>query len=278
MQTTIQDLGRIGWQEYGVPESGAMDKKSLRLANFLVSNPEDNPCIEITIIGPEIHFNQPAVIAVTGADLSAKVNGELIPLNEPVPLKEDDILTFGRCKSGCRAYLAVHGTWQVPPWLESRSTVPYAGAHAGLPPILNKGDQIQIHYDRLPDKEFEIQVLPVHRNRFRVIPGPEFDHFSPESQNALIQTEYHISGESNRMGYRLEEKLPGALPQNELISSGTVPGTIQVTKSGQIILLMADAQTTGGYPRLGVVVSEDLDSLGQKKPGDPIGFEYVLGQ
>lgn len=275
MLTTVQDLGRQGWQEYGVPPGGAMDKKSLRLANRLVGNSEDSPCLEITIIGPEIQFQGTGMISLAGADLSARMNGKPIPPNQPLIVSENDLLTFGKCKWGCRSYLGIHGEWMIPAWLGSRSEVPYAGSQEGLPPVLKRDDEIEIRYDRLPEREMKAEDCRDSRDRIRIVPGPEFSLFTGESKGALVSHPYTISRHSNRMGYRMEEKLIGEMPEREMISSGVVPGTIQVTSSGQIILMMADAQTTGGYHRIAAVVQPDLDILGQKKPGDKINFQLV---
>lgn len=272
LQTTVQDLGRTGWQEYGVPVSGAMDKKSFNLANYLVSNPEGSPCLEITLIGPEIHFDAEGLIALTGAHLSPKINGRAIKVNHPNKIYAGDILSFGKYKSGCRSYLAVHGEWMRERWLGSCSEVPYTIGVQGLPPPIEKNTSIEIRYTGLPEREVTANIRQEHHNSIRIIPGPEYDQFSTEAQQAFFTDSYEITNQSNRMGYRLKEKLKNGIPQKELISSGTVPGTIQVTQSGQIIVLMADAQTTGGYPRFGVVVNEDLDILAQKKPGDKIQF------
>lgn len=276
LQTTVQDLGRLGWQEYGVPVSGAMDKKSFNLANYLVSNPPGNPCLEITLLGPEIHFDADGLIAITGAHLSPKINGRTIKLNHPNKIYAGDILSFGKYTSGCRSYLSVHGEWMRERWLGSCSEVPYTNDVPGLPPPITKNTKIEIKYTGLPEREVTAYIHREQRSSIRIIPGPEYNQFSSQAQQAFFSGSYTISNQSNRMGYRLTEKLKNGIPQEELISSGTVPGTIQVTQSGQIIVLMADAQTTGGYPRFGVVVSEDLDILAQKKPGDKIEFSRHL--
>ncbi|MCB0685605.1 MAG: biotin-dependent carboxyltransferase family protein [Saprospiraceae bacterium] len=275
LQTTIQDLGRSGWQEFGVPVSGAMDRRSLRLANLLVGNAVNNPCLEITLLGPEILFDGNGLIAITGANLSPAINDHPIPLHLPIKIYAGDRLSFGKYINGCRSYLAVHGHWLSPRWLNSYSVVPYCDGFPSLPPYIKKNHHISIEYLRLPEKEITIEKQSIAESIIEVIPGPEFHEFSQESRSQFGNETFEITNQSNRMGYRLKEKLTGPLVTRSLISSGVVPGTIQVTHSGQMIILMADAQTTGGYPRIGVVRSADLDILGQKKPGDTIRFKLI---
>ncbi|MBK8503196.1 MAG: hypothetical protein IPL46_13845 [Saprospiraceae bacterium] len=146
LQTSIQDFGRSGWQEYGVPVSGAMDKKSHQLANLILGNPKNTPSLEITLIGPEITIQGHGQMVLTGADLSAKLNGKGIELSKIIDLHEGDKITFGVCQSGCRSYLAMRGEWQVPKWLGSYSPVPYTGVLKNLPLPISKNDEIKVLY------------------------------------------------------------------------------------------------------------------------------------
>ena len=273
LQTSIQDCGRSGWQEYGVPASGAMDKKSYQLANLILGNPITTPCLEITLIGPEILIEGCGQMALTGADISPKLNGKSIDLCKIIDLQEGDRITFGICRSGCRSYLAMRGEWQLPKWLGSCCPVPYAGALTNLPPPVSRNDEITIIYrSKAILREIECEQNVAKEKMVRIIPGPEYDLLPKAVKADFFGRSHIISSQSNRMGYRLEGKLKGYQALPELISSGVIPGTVQVTKSGQMVILMADAQTTGGYHRIAVVVQDDLDILAQCRPGEEIRF------
>lgn len=274
--TSVQDLGRSGWQQFGVPVSGAMDRVSLINANKLVGNPLDGPCLEITLLGPKIVICGHGLMALTGADLSAKLNDERINVGINFPVTDGDILSFGRCVSGCRAYLAVAGEWQVLKWLGSCSEVPYTKGVAGLPTAIEIGRIISVINRRhVPFTPTEIPGQLALQHQINVVPGPELSHFSERTVTDFMERNHIISSQSNRMGYRLDSTLKDFEKLSELISSGVVPGTIQITGSGQPIILMADAQTTGGYHRIANVIECDIPILAQMKPGDPIKFQWA---
>lgn len=278
LQTLIQDKGRIGYQSYGVPVSGAMDKKSADLANELVGNSLGTPVLEMALLGPTINISGDCQIAITGADLSPKVNNEPIPLYETINLKGGDMLKFGGAKNGCRAYLAIRGTWQIKKWLNSYSALPYSGDAATPESYIQKDTTLTIQTNpRIPKK-----IVPIARRphfpttlKVRVLPGPEFDHFSNYTIGYFFSKTYKLTQESNRMGYRLDTILTDFKPKKEVISTGIIPGTIQITSAGQPVILMMDAQTVGGYYRIANVISEDLDKLGQLKPGDKVAFSLI---
>lgn len=272
--TTIQDKGRYGFQAFGVPTSGALDRAAAELANQLVGNSAGSPVLEITLMGPKIQFRGDGEIAITGANLSTKLNGEACPSNQLVRIRDADLLQFGRTVAGCRAYLAVRGNWQVASWLSSRSAITQNGT--GLTPqsIIKKENVIRVETSsESAVSSASIQTtLPSSPMQICVLPGPEFGRFSRFSIGEFFSRLYRISPDSNRMGYRLQERLTSFSPREELISSGIIPGTIQITSSGQPIILLADAQTTGGYYRIANVISQDLDRLAQLKPGDTLRF------
>lgn len=278
LQTLIQDLGRIGYQSYGVPVSGVMDRKSATLANELVGNKPTNPVLEITMLGPTIRMEGSCQIAITGADLTPKVNKKPIPLYQTVNIADGDILSFGGVKNGCRAYLAIGGNWQIPQWLASYSALPYSGKAATPKSIIEKGTVLEVATSQpiLP-KVIDRVDQPIFTNdlRVRVLPGPEFDEFSSYTIAYFFSRGYQLTNESNRMGYRLDATIIDFKPKREVISSGIIPGTIQITSAGQPVILMKDAQTVGGYYRIANVVAEDLDKLGQLKPGDTVWFSLV---
>ena len=278
LQTLIQDRGRIGYQSYGVPVSGVMDKKTAALANELVDNSSDTPVLEITLLGPTIKIEGDCQIAITGADLSPKVNKQPIQLYQTINIKDRDTLTFGGAKNGCRAYLAIRGKWQIKKWLDSYSALPYSGDTATPDSLIQKGTNLQIEtISAIPIKSIpkENQSNFSKKVRIRVLPGPEFEEFSNYTIAYFFSRGYQLTNDSNRMGYRLDATLIDFKPKREVISSGIMPGTIQITSAGQPVILMMDAQTVGGYYRIANVVSADLDKLAQLKPGEEVWFSLV---
>ena len=255
-----------------------MDKKAAILANELVANPPDTPVIEMTLLGPTIKVTGSCQIAITGADLSPKVNGQPMPLYETIDLKDGDLLTFGGAKKGCRAYLAIRGIWQINKWLDSYSALPYSGDAAMPDSFIQKNTYLKIS----PAARIAKRILPPERHpifptslNLRVLPGPEFFDFNQDTIGYFFSRSYQITHESNRMGYRLDAILENFTPQKEVISSGIIPGTIQITRAGQPVILMADAQTVGGYYRIANVLTADLDKLAQLKPRDELRFSLV---
>lgn len=274
LQTSIQDFGRIGHQAFGVPVGGAMDQKSMKQANLLVGNSLDAPVLEITLLGPRIRMEGRGSIAICGADLSAQINGDWLPINQLVKVKSGDILKFGRPKRGCRAYLAVGGEWLLPEWLGSTSAAFYL-PDATPESIPTKGSKISIRTNetnQLSEIILFDEEKVVTEYTIRVLPGPEFEAFSRTAIAQFFSQVYQVSNDSNRMGYRLvsDWKIEGK--RKELISSPVVPGTIQITTAGNPIILMRDAQTTGGYHRILNVIEEDLNKIAQMKAKEKLRF------
>ncbi|MEM6726210.1 MAG: biotin-dependent carboxyltransferase family protein [Bacteroidota bacterium] len=271
--TTIQDLGRVGYQAFGIPVSGPMDHSAASLANVLVNNLPKEPVLEITLIGPEIEFNGSAVLAITGAPIDASLNGKKLDLNRTYLTEKRAVLSIGRVRQGCRTYLAIRGNWQIKKWLNSAS---WHQKNTTPDSWIQKGQQISIQTDQVNASEellnsipsgLEIPAMNVKRP-ISLLRGPEFDLLSQHQINQLRKQVFQIDPMSNRMGYRLNPALNMDQILPSIISSAVIPGTVQLTPSGQLIVLMADAQTTGGYPRIGVVKSEEMDRLGQLRPGD----------
>ncbi len=271
---TIQDAGRFGFLEQGIPISGAMDLKSATIANQLVEKPDDNPVLEITLSGTEISISGKCQIAITGANLSPRLNNKPISTWQTISIKKPSIISFGKAVSGSRAYLAFNGTFNLKPWLGSFS------AFGNLTPalVLKNGDSIE----GLPSTSVSKKIYPEkYRSTFhnsqkiKVWKGPEFDNFSKKQIDHFLKTDFKIAPNSNRMGYNLTKGFKNYKQKNELISSGVLPGTIQVTNSGHLAILMRDAQTTGGYPRIAHVLGDDINKLAQMKAGDEIFFEIV---
>ena len=278
LQTLVQDKGRLGYQAFGVPISGALDQSSAQIANYLVDNPPNAPVLELTLIGPSIEVEGDCQIAVVGADLSLKINRLEAPLYETITVKNGDFISFGKINKGCRAYIAIRGTWSIKKWLGSYSAATSMGLKLTPDSIIQKNSRIFIKNQ----KPIKKRVYPLEKRpdfptsiRVRVLPGPEFEAFSPYTIGYFFSRGYQLTSNSNRMGYRLNADLIDFHPHREVISSAIVPGTIQISNAGQPIILMADAQTVGGYFRLANVLSDDLDKLAQLKPGDEVWFSLV---
>ena len=271
--TTVQDLGRTGYRSAGVPLGGAMDRPALRAANRLVGNPEDAAGLEITLLGPELEFLGDTTIAVCGAEF------EGVPAGKSSLMRSGERLRFGRGIRGCRAYLAVAGGIAVPEVLGSRSTYLRGGFGGYLGRSLRPGDRL----DRHEGKGGRGQAAKVDRRNggqllqpdpfavVRAVQGAQGAEFG----RALFEAEFKVSPQSDRMGIRLSgpklERRAGA----ELVSGAVVPGTVQVPPDGQPIVLMADAQTIGGYPQAAHVSTADLPILAQLKPGDSVRFREI---
>ena len=280
--TTVQDLGRVGFQRFGMPVSGAMDPVALRLANRLVGNADHLAALEITVQGPELLFETDAVIAITGGDLSPSVNGASMLNWVTFAIECGNTLAFGSRRSGARAYLAVAGGVDVPVVLGSRSThvLTRTGGIAGR--ALIAGDHVaaaSFSADRSPliGKTVPDSVRPAYGEHptLRVVLGPQADWFLPEAVDQLVTAGYTVSPQSDRMGYRLTGPALTHSGPADIVSDATPPGAIQVPANQQPILLMADRQTTGGYPKIAVMISADLPLAAQLMPGDTLGFSLV---
>jgi antagonist of KipI len=290
--TTIQDNGRPGYRRFGIPAGGAIDTLSMRIANMLVGNSEDEAVLEVTLTGPILRFQGEALIAICGADCSPSIDGAAVPLWRPVRLRGDVALTVGSMRG--RASIAVAGGIDLPEVLGSRSTFPSAGIGSVHGKPLREGDilrqrmktNIQQLYPGLREERDYFattrwyvpgDLLLFHPREpvIRLIRGPEFDMLTEESRRGIFTEEFVISSESNRMGYRLSASELELTEPLELLTEGVAPGTIQLPPNGAPIILMADCQTTGGYPRIASVIAVDLPRVGQMMPGDRIRFEEV---
>ena len=277
--TTVQDKGRHGYQQYGVPVSGAMDSYALMVANLLVGNGEGDACLEITVLGPRLRILGDTVVSITGADLSPVVNNNPLPMWEAVKVCSGDTISFGHPERGCRSYLAVAGGIDVPEVMGSRSTYVKSrlGGLEGRP--LRSGDRLRAGETRgeISAKKLPPQYIPEYQaeNELRVILGPQDDYFTEKGIQTFLHSEYMISIQADRMGCRLEgppiEHKAGA----DIISDGVLPGAVQVPGDGLPIILLADRQTTGGYVKIAIVSTVDLPKLAQAEPGDRVRFLQV---
>jgi biotin-dependent carboxylase-like uncharacterized protein len=288
MLSSFQDAGRHGHQPLGISVVGAMDQRAHRLANILVGNDAQTASLEITLTGPTLKFKEPCCIALSGADLSATLNGQTVALNRPLIVRPQDELAFGARKHGTRCYLAVHGGFALTPVLGSTST--YLRSHFGgwHGRALQKGDEIAfarpLKNKSLEAVAMELWAIKIYlpaaiadssRQRIRLIKSALWNEFTPESCVALLTETFRVSSDSERMGYRLTGTPLLMSKPRQLLSEATTFGTIQVPAGGQPIILMADRQTTGGYPKMAYVATVDLPLLAQRAPGDALKFEAI---
>ena len=274
--TTIQDTGRWGHQASGVPVSGPMDRLSHRVANALVGNETTAALLEATLAGPEVRIDHGAVVAVTGGDLGASLDGHALPLHRPIKCRPGAVLRFGERRSGARTYVAFSGGITVSPVLGSRATHTYCalGGSDGRP--IASGDRLPLGEERgsSPWRVISTPLRTVSGGaRVRIIPGPQLDFFPREALEVLQNSRFTVTPQSDRMGYRLTGGTIQRLEDREMISDATFAGALQVPPSGDPILLMSDRQTSGGYPQIATVITADLPLAGQLAPGDWIEFE-----
>ena len=273
--TTVQDGGRFGHQHLGVPVAGPMDAVAYRVANAVVGNPPWAAALEVTLAGPEIEFRQGARFAISGAALAVELDGTAVPPDRSMAAGAGQRLAFGPRARGARAYLAVAGGIDVPLVLGSRAT--HIGSRTGglEGRALRAGDVLPIGLAELraPSRGASPLALPDGGVRVRAVLGPHDAHFEPDVVQTFLSARYVVTPQSDRMGYRLRGAPLPRRTDRHLLSMATPPGAVQVPPGGEPILLMADRQTAGGYPRMGTVISADLPLAGQLAPGDWIEFE-----
>lgn len=269
LYTSIQDLGRTGYRKYGVPVSGVMDDYSANRANLILNNSLDCALLECTQSGPKLLFTQATQIAICGADMKAQINEKRVDLNKPLSIQANDVLHFGKLEYGTRTYIAIKHGFKTTQVLNSQS---YYKPLTTQQTIVK--DQV-IEYETFLDKTAPSQSLisknEAHFNTsfLEVYPGPEFDLLTKVQVNNLLDQPFHIAI-NNRMAYQLEEPLVNSLPA--ILTSSVLPGTVQLTPSGKLIVLMRDAQTTGGYPRILQLTEQAINQLAQKKLKDLVFF------
>lgn len=282
LYTTVQDRGRWGYQEYGMPVTGAMDDYSLRLANILVGNDEYDAVLETTLNGPEISFNTDVVAAITGANMVPRVNGYTVPMWRSLKLFKGDVLSFEMAREGTRGYIAFAGGLDIPAVMGSRSTY-VRGAIGGYEGRkLKSNDEIDLRDKNLPIEQLAGRIIPPQYIPqyedsciIRVIPGPQDDYFTEESIEKFFSSEYEITKEADRMGYRLTGPQLTHKAGADIISDGINLGSVQVPGHGMPIVMMSDRQTTGGYTKIATVISSDIPVMAQLKPGNKVRFEKI---
>ena len=290
--TTIQDLGRKGYFASGIPPAGAMDRFALRMGNLLVQNPLGEAGIEITALGMKVKVIQETVIALTGADFDAKLNGDSIQPWQTIDVRKGDILSLDRAKTGWRGYLCVAGGIDVPHVLGSKSTYTLGGLGGVRGRKLKKGDVLEAGPARAPleslrGRKVKEAVLPKPgaEKELRVLLGPQDDHVKEESIEVFLNTPYRVSINSNRVGYRFEgpqlffkereeSKDAGSDPSN-IVDDGNAIGAIQIPGGMEPICLGPDGVTMGGYVKIACLITADMDRMAQLRLRDYVRFQNV---
>jgi biotin-dependent carboxylase-like uncharacterized protein len=277
--TTVQDRGRIGFQNMGIPVSGVLDAVAFTLANLLVGNPENAAVLELTVTGPSLEIHREMEIALTGADMGLRVNDTPREQWRSIRVRPGDRVSIGQVRSGCRAYLAVTGGIQVPRVMGSRAT--YVGGRIGgfQGRPLRKEDLLDIGESPLLTRERVIpgDLVPAYPSKalIRAIPGPQADFFDA-GHEILFGSEWMVTAKADRMGYRLmgppvpiRQGMPGSI-----VSEPSMPGSIQIPADEQPIVLLVE-QTVGGYAKIATIISSDIARVAQTTPGDTLVFESV---
>lgn len=284
--TSLQDLGRQGYRSQGIPPGGAMDKYSMQLANFLVGNKPGEAALEIHSPGPELFFEKPALIAFAGADFEIFINQESIPSHYPVLVPQASLCRIGKAVKGGRLYLAIAQKLSVPALLGSKSTLVNAKMGGFQGRSLLEGDQLPFENPWRDAGNGQLQVYPwgiayPYRitsdlsNELAFIPGKEWEEISSETQSIFLNEPFTIDHQSNRMGYALKGPILKRIKETELLSRAVTFGTIQLLPTGQMIVLMAEHQTTGGYPQIAHIIQAHLPLLAQLSPGTPVRFRRI---
>jgi antagonist of KipI len=281
---TIQDAGRYGYQYLGINPGGAMDITAMKLANALVGNDPNEAVLEMHFPAAEMMFEEMALIALAGADFAVEINGELLPILHPVIIQKNTVLKFRKQQKGARVYMAVKGGYQTNTWLGSNSTNSKVQAGGFEGRALQKNDKLlfkQVFAYSFQKTETMFAILPWSINlggfypedKIRFIPGAEYHELAKPSQQKLETASFSILPQSDRMGFRLKGDILSLTSHKEMISTAVPRGTMQLLPDGQLIILMAEHQTTGGYPRIGHVITAGFAALAQMRTGERISFQ-----
>jgi biotin-dependent carboxylase-like uncharacterized protein len=272
--SSIQDQGRFGFADLGIPVSGVMDERSANLANTIIGNPLTNAVLEVTFGLAKFQFLSPTIVCVSGADFNPKLNGNQIQLNQLIIVKENDILSFGSPKIGVRCYVAVKNGFQTAVKLGSKSQYINITEQASV----QKNDLLYYepftNYKTTLNAKLKANNLHFTTNNLSCYKGPEFHLLSQTQQEKLFSTSFTISKDNSRMGYRFNEKIENRL--SSILTSSVLPGSVQLTPSGKIIALMKDCQVTGGYPRVLQLTQEAINILAQKSTNQSVKFKLNI--
>lgn len=283
MLTTVQDLGRTGYQSQGFSVAGVMDVRSFKIANLLLDNPENEAVLEFTLIGPTLEFTSATIIAITGGDFQPTINGEPAPMYTAIYMNKGDVLKFGSARTGSRGYIAFSSYLDIPVVMGSRCTNLKSRIGGFKGRKLQTGDYIGFRIKRryLPfflSRKLEPENFDQDTTTLRVVMGPQDKKFSKQGIETFLTTEYTVTSEFDRMGCRLDGAYIAPKESSDIISDGIAFGSIQVPSHGKPIILLADRQTTGGYAKIATVASVDLPKLVQRKTDHKIHFEAITVQ
>lgn len=269
LRSSLQDAGRFGYRDQGVPLSGAMDQYALDLGNHLLGNPKGTAAIEMMLQGPELHFTKSTYIAITGAPFEGNLNGKRIPHLSRVFVPAGSTLKFKPPKTGVFGYITIQDGFQLKPILNSMSYYPIIAEDF----LLEVGQKLEIKQQSEKEKSFSkvASQLNTSDQLLEVYPGPEFSQLSTQNQKDLSVAAFKVGSNSNRMGYEIKHTME--LKAEEIITAPVQPGTIQLTPSGNLICLMRDAQTAGGYSRVFQLSEKAINKISQKRAGEVIRFE-----
>ncbi len=278
--TTVQDMGRIGYQQFGVSVSGVMDPRATSIANILAGNQEGEAVLECTMLGPQLRFDAANCIAITGGDLGPTLDGKPIPNYCAVSVEAGQVLRFTGPKTGCRAFIAFAGGLDIPVVMGSRSTYMKAKIGGLEGRKLAKDDVIAFRAPKtqlknMKDRNLYPEFVPRDAYTVRVVMGPQDDAFTDAGVKTFLSETYTVTPEFDRMGCRLEGAVVEHKESGDIISDGIAFGAIQVPSAGKPIIMLADRQTTGGYTKIANVITADFRIIGQLKAGDKVRFEKV---
>ncbi len=280
MLTTVQDLGRNGYQSQGFSVAGVMDVRSFKIANLLLDNPENEAVLEFTLIGPTLQFTSDTIIAITGGDFQPTVNGEPVPMYTALYMKRGDILKFGSARTGSRGYIAFSSYLDIPVVMGSRCTnlKSKIGGYKGRK--LKDEDYIGFRIKRryLPyflSRKLDLDEFDEEEVTLRVVMGPQDDMFTKQGIHTLLSETYSVTSDFDRMGCRLEGPFIASKNGSDIISDGIAFGSIQVPAHGKPIILLADRQTTGGYAKIATVATVDIPKMVQRKTDHKIRFQAI---
>jgi antagonist of KipI len=285
--STIQDAGRYGYRSRGINPGGVMDTFAMSVANALVGNPENEAVLEMHFPAPKIRFTESAIIALTGADFSPHIDDTPVMRYRPQWVAAGSVLSFEGAKQGTRAYLSVHGGWDLPLWLGSRSTHLQAAVGGYKGRALMKQDVLHLKMtlgeltlgEQQRSLPWSVKPALIHKTyqheSVRVLPGPEWDWITDKARRVIETESFTITPASNRTGYRLHGPVLEKQISQEMLSGALAFGTIELLPSGQLVILMADHPVTGGYPRIANVISADLPYLAQLGPAQQLRFQMV---
>ena len=283
MMTTVQDLGRTGYQSQGFSVAGVMDVRSFKIANLLLDNPENEAVLEFTLIGPTLEFTSATIIAITGGDFQPMLNDEPAPMYTAIYVNKGDVLKFGSAKTGSRGYIAFSSYLDIPVVMGSRCTNLKSKIGGFKGRKLQAGDYIGFRIKRRYLRFFLSRKLEQERFdqdsvKVRVVMGPQDSKFSKQGIQTFLSSEYTVTSEFDRMGCRLDGAYIAPKESSDIISDGIAFGSIQVPAHGKPIILLADRQTTGGYAKIATVASVDIPKVVQRKTDHKIRFEAITVQ